>query len=281
MVMLLHRIPADIFLRIKLTCLLSLSEVIDHSIRIDSCLDSQIYGSILVSIKNVITFLLCVMHSELFLNVLDERMHLKTQIATFHRIQKVKSDRELITESSIDIRAEKFYRMLEHQIYGWNLNISISKTKQKAVLLRNTVKTPCKVLSCPVQITNLFHPLTAPDSRIEIRHYSERSGRRLLQSGEECLRRYHLWLSCKIGVEYIIHLAVYFLLPTVEDTPIYKESLLVLKTRTHSLIIKADVRNFIGTETHLYFPSSHIQIYQYRRLIIYIRSSCSIYNLDF
>ena len=41
------------------------------------------------------------MHSKFFLDILSQRMYLQTQISTLHRIQKIKSDRELITKTSM------------------------------------------------------------------------------------------------------------------------------------------------------------------------------------
>ena len=103
MVMLLYGVFSYVLFSIELSCVLGCSQVVDHIIRIDAGLYAKIYCRVVLRIEYVVALFLSIMHSEFLLNVFDQRMHLKAQIATFHSVKEVESDRKFITESSVDI----------------------------------------------------------------------------------------------------------------------------------------------------------------------------------
>ena len=101
MVVLLNGIAAHIFLRIEATAFLCFIKGINHLFRFDPLFHPQIHGSIFCRIQHIIAFVLRVVHTELFLYILCQRMYLQTQISSLHRIEKVETDRKLVTETAI------------------------------------------------------------------------------------------------------------------------------------------------------------------------------------
>jgi hypothetical protein len=59
-------------------------------------------------------------------------MHLQTEIAALHGIQKVKPNRELVAEATVNGFAQQFMRMSKHEINRRNLETGVAKTQQQA-----------------------------------------------------------------------------------------------------------------------------------------------------
>ncbi len=76
MVVLFHWIIPNILFCIEMPCMLCFGQGIYHLLRYDTFLHSQINRSIFFGIKNVIALVLGIMHTELFLYILCQRMHL-------------------------------------------------------------------------------------------------------------------------------------------------------------------------------------------------------------
>src|SRR5690348_7090267 len=77
-VMLLRRELVDILLRVELYLpALCPSQIADHLLAIDTILHPEIYSSFLSGIQQVIALVLGIVHSELFLDVLDQWVHLE------------------------------------------------------------------------------------------------------------------------------------------------------------------------------------------------------------
>ncbi len=57
------------------------------------------------------------------LNVFGQRVHLKRKIAAIHRVEKIEADGKLSSKTRMHRLAEKFMRMLEDQVDGWDLHL--------------------------------------------------------------------------------------------------------------------------------------------------------------
>src|SRR5882762_9133568 len=101
-------------------------------------------------------------------------MNLQREVSAAHGVQKIEPDRKLRAEPSVHGIAQQLSRMREHQIHGRNLHPPRSETKQQAVFLWNAIKAPCMIGLVLRQIANLFHPVSAPDARVEIRDHAKR-----------------------------------------------------------------------------------------------------------
>ena len=67
-------------------------------------------------VQNVVAFVLRVVHSELVLNVLRQRMHLQAQILAVHGVQHIEADREFLAKAGVYLVAQQGHRLGKHQI---------------------------------------------------------------------------------------------------------------------------------------------------------------------
>src|SRR5689334_1976309 len=99
------------------------------------------------------------MHSKVVLDVLRERVNLKGQVAPPHGIQKIKSDRELVSKTRVHRLTQQRARLIKYEVNCWDLNQASIEIQQQTVLLRHAVETPTVIVCAAIQIANFFHPL--------------------------------------------------------------------------------------------------------------------------
>ena len=211
-----------------MSALLCLIKGINHLLRINAFFHTQIDSSIFCGIQHIVTLILCVVHTKFLLYILRQRMYLQTQISPSHRIKKVKADREFIAKTSIYRIAQQTCRISKNKINRRYFKTNVSKTEIKAVFFRNTIKAPGKIRNIAVQVTHLFHPLSAPRSRIKKRNYPKRRTGCFFQSVPYCLCCRHLRSTSYIRIEHVIPSLHQFFLKPVTDTPINKKSTFIL-----------------------------------------------------
>ena len=78
---------------------LCLTQIVDHRFFINARFHSQINYGIFFRIYHVVTFILCIVHTETITDKLSGRMHLQTQITSTYRIQKVETDGEVFSKA--------------------------------------------------------------------------------------------------------------------------------------------------------------------------------------
>ena len=67
-------------------------------------------------VEQVVALVLRVVHAEVLLDVLGERMDLEGEVAAAHRVEEVEADGELVAEARVDRLAEQRARLVEHQV---------------------------------------------------------------------------------------------------------------------------------------------------------------------
>src|SRR5258706_16085432 len=106
-VVLLGGKPIEVLVGVELNCaLLRLQQVGHHLLAIDVLLCAEINTPSLPRIQHVVTLILGIVDPKLLLNVLGQRMHLKREIAAFHRVEKIEADRELGSKTGMHRLAE-------------------------------------------------------------------------------------------------------------------------------------------------------------------------------
>src|SRR5580765_4865211 len=103
--------------------LLRVTQFVDHSLLIDARLQSKVHACVRSRIEQVIAFVLRVSHPEIVDDVLVKWMYLQRQVSALHRVEEIKANWKLSTESGIRALTEQFTGMLEHQIHRRNLDI--------------------------------------------------------------------------------------------------------------------------------------------------------------
>ena len=126
------RKPIDIFVGIKLNrAFLRLAQLLGHLCAIHILFQTEIYAALFGRIQKVVALILRIVHPKLLLDVFGERVNLKREIAAIHRVEKIKPDGKLGSETCMHGFAEKFVRMLKDQIDRWDLHFNIAKAKQR------------------------------------------------------------------------------------------------------------------------------------------------------
>ena len=95
-------------------------------------------------------------------------MDLQRQVLPSHRIQKIKTDRELRAEARVYFSPEQFLRVPEDQVHGRHLQDRSVEVKAYTVLFRHAVEAPSVIGLVRIQSAHLLHPLPAPHSGVKI-----------------------------------------------------------------------------------------------------------------
>ncbi len=142
MIVLLCRDAVDEFFRVKLPGLLRFSQRGDHLVGVYAGLDAQIDRSIALrnGVKDIVAFVLRIVHAEILLDVLGERMHLKREVLSADGIEEVKADGELRAEARVYPFAEQRAGLGRRRILRGDLHHRAALFEQQAVLLRHAVK---------------------------------------------------------------------------------------------------------------------------------------------
>ena len=202
------------------TCILRLFQCRNHLFRAHSTFQTKIHRSIRFRIEQIVTLILSIIYAECISYILSGRMHLQTQIATTHGIEKIETYGEILSEPGFDRSTQQLTCLTEHQIIGRHLINHTVDIKIQTIFFRHTIKTPSEIRHILIQVTHLFHPLTAPWRRIKERHYTKRFGCRKLHSLIECNPVYHLRIIFYGSVQPIIHLVHHTFLLIITDKPI-------------------------------------------------------------
>jgi hypothetical protein len=179
---------------------LCLTQIVDHRFFINARFHSQINYGIFFRIYHVVTFILCIVHTETITDKLSGRMHLQTQITSAHRIQKVETNREVFSKACLHRFTKQLFTFQQNQIDRRKFEAHSVHLKIEAVFFGHTVKAPAEIFAFTIQIANLFHPLTTPGSRIEERNYPERCVHRCLYPFKESILINHLRCPGHMGV---------------------------------------------------------------------------------
>ena len=179
---------------------LRLTQIIDHRFFINARFHSQINYGIFFRIYHVVTFILCIVHTETITDKLSGRMHLQTQITSTYRIQKVETDGEVFSKACFHRFTKQLFTFQQNQINRRQFKAHSVHLKIKAVFFGHTVKAPAEIFAFTIQVANFFHPLTTPGSRIEERNYPERCVHRCLYPFKESILINHLRCPGHMGV---------------------------------------------------------------------------------
>src|SRR5882724_5269150 len=106
----------------------------------------------------------------MLLDVFGQGMHLKRQVPSAHRIEKVKADGKFWPETLVNLVTEQCDRFAPDEVQAGQFNALLAEVEHQAILLRHTIKAPAIIGCAAVQIKNFLHPLSAPRGRIEKRH---------------------------------------------------------------------------------------------------------------
>ena len=83
------------------------SQVLHHGLTIYAGFGAQIHRSVFSGIEVIIRLVLRVMHPEMLLNVFSQWMHLEGKIPSFDRIEKIETNRELISKACMHLLAKQ------------------------------------------------------------------------------------------------------------------------------------------------------------------------------
>ena len=258
MVMFLRREFIDIALCVKGPGFLRFLQRPQHVLRLRAGLHAKIDARILSGIQQVVAFILGICHTEGPVDILRQRVYLQAEILSAHRIQEVKPDREFRTEAGVVLRAEQFLRAVQGQIHCRNLDIRIVEPQIQRVLFRNAVKRPCIILCGRIEIAVFLHPLAAPDTRVKIRHKTERLVHRLFQSIAELIAGDHLRIIRLVRINQIIDGIEDPDLKQIRHPPFHKVT--ALEFAQNIIIgIRAVIVAHSCTVAHLNLPACHIK----------------------
>src|ERR1051326_236179 len=109
------------------------------------------------------------------------------------------------------------------------------------------------------QVTDFFHPVTAPRAGIKIRDNSKRTAGDFLEPFTNAIAGYKLWLGA-IRVQKKIGCREQLLCQAVGCAPIHKKGAFVFQTWSLAEIVRTQVRNLIAPLSSLYFPARHVGI---------------------
>ena len=208
---------------------LCLTQIVDHRFFINARFHSQINYGIFFRIYHVVTFILCIVHTETITDKLSGRMHLQTQITSTYRIQKIETDGEVFSKACFHRFAKQLFTFQQNQIDRRKFEAHSVHLKIKAVFFGHTVKAPTKIFAFTIQVANFFHPLTTPGSRIEERNYPERRVHRCLYPFKESILINHLRCSGHMGVNPEFYPVKQSFLIPITHSPIVEIPSLVLQ----------------------------------------------------
>ena len=144
---------------------LCLTQIVDHRFFINARFHSQINYGIFFRIYHVVTFILCIVHTETITDKLSGRMHLQTQITSAHRIQKVETDGEVFSKACFHRFTKQLFTFQQNQIDRRKFEAHSVHLKIEAVFFGHTVKAPAKIFAFTIQVANFFHPSQGAGSK--------------------------------------------------------------------------------------------------------------------
>ena len=243
------------------TAFLSLTQVVDHRILVDTFFQSQIHHSILSGIQQIVALVLCIVHAEILADKLGGGMHLQTQIATAHGVEKVETNRKILAKTGLYRLTEQWSALQQHQIDRGQLETHAVHLEQQTVLLGHTVETPAEVGFRAVQVAHLFHPLAAPWSWVEERYHAEGRFRGFLDALKKGTAVNHLGFACDMGVQPPVDACKELVFVLVEYAPVDKQSAFVLDRHGILAVVNAQRHHLVPTESLLYLPAGHVHIH--------------------
>ena len=243
-------------------------QVADHAARIDALAEAEINTGVSRCIQQVIALVLRIVHAEVLLDVLGERMDLERQVAALHRIKKVEADGEFVAEAGVYGIAQQGPRLVEHQVQRRQLQPRLAQPQQQAVFFRHAVEAPAVVDGRAVQIADFLHPLPAPGGRIEKGHHAEGPRHRMPQAATHGLAVGQLRLPRVVRVQNEVPLGDQRPFPAIADPPVDEKRTLVLQFRrkrgiAHTEIARPQITRFVAAEAVLAFPSRQVGIDQH------------------
>ena len=202
------------------------------------------------------------MHAEILLDVFRERMHLETQVAATHRVEKIEADGKFVAETRMHFFAQQRAGLIKNQINGGNFQPRVAETEQQRIFLRHAVETPAVILRAAVEIANFLHPLAAPRRGIEEWHDAKRLRHCLTQTAPDSFTLGELRLARIVCVEDEIPFGDERSFPAIAHTPVHKERAFVLQIRGERFVVCTEVVRFVAAVAQLAFPARHVGINQ-------------------
>ena len=230
MVVLLGRPLVDILVRGKCgPAVLRLLQVARHGGGIDPFPQAEIDGRPGSGVQQVIALVLRVVHSEMVLDILGERMNLERKIAAAHGVQKVEPDGKLVAEPRMHFLAEQRAGLGEHQVDRGISKRTSPKPEQQAVFFGHAIEAPAiiRALRSRSQTSFIHWPPQGAGSKNGTtrkgRVTAWRSPRRTASPSAS------LGSARVIGVEHEIPFGDQRPFPAVGDAPVHEERALVLQ----------------------------------------------------
>ena len=176
MVVLFDRDSVDkFFCRERLAAVLGRLQGVDHFFRLCTGFDAQIDArGFAGSIQKIVALILCIVHMEMALDVFGQGVNLKRKVLPVHGVQHIKTNGKFLAEACMNTVTQKLTRVRIDKVERRRFHNTGTEIQQQAVFLRNTVKAPSVVAAVIRQVKMCFPPVTAPDTRIKVRHHAER-----------------------------------------------------------------------------------------------------------
>jgi hypothetical protein len=104
-----------------------------------------------------------------------------------------RADGKLGFESAVHGISQQLPRMRKDQVNRGNFNLVPTKRQEETVFFRHAIKTPRVVRLILGEIANLFHPMSAPWTGVEIGNHPKGPANNLLQADAQIFPRQSSW----------------------------------------------------------------------------------------
>ena len=91
-------------------------QIFYHLVLVHSVFHAEINHCTICRIEKIVAFVLCIRHSHILSYELGSRMHLKTEVSSAYRIEKIETYRKIFAESCLHDFSEHFPALAENKI---------------------------------------------------------------------------------------------------------------------------------------------------------------------